>query len=62
MVHERLGCGSSFAWKLEFIEPGSKLPGGLMALYDVRGRKETPLWLPEQRTIVFCGRANGSWR
>ena len=36
------------------IEPGSKLPGGLEALYDGRGRMETPLWLPEQRTIVFA--------
>jgi len=39
--------------KLEIIEPDSKLPGGLVALYDGRGRLETPLWLPEQRVIVF---------
>jgi glyoxylase-like metal-dependent hydrolase (beta-lactamase superfamily II) len=39
---------------LEPIEPGSELPGGLVALYDGRGRQETPLWLPEQRTIVFA--------
>ena len=39
---------------LEFIEPGSQLPGGLVALYDGRGRNETPLWLPEQRTLVFA--------
>ncbi len=39
---------------LKFIEPGSQLPGGLVALYDGRGRNETPLWLPEQRTIVFA--------
>jgi glyoxylase-like metal-dependent hydrolase (beta-lactamase superfamily II) len=39
---------------LEGIEPGSELPGGLMALYDGRGRNETPVWLPEQRTIVFA--------
>ncbi len=25
-----------------------------VALYDGRGRNETPLWLPEQRTIVFA--------
>src|SRR5947208_9347678 len=37
--------------KLEPIQPGSKLPGGLVALYDGRGREETPLWLPEQRAI-----------
>jgi glyoxylase-like metal-dependent hydrolase (beta-lactamase superfamily II) len=36
------------------IEPGSELPGGLVALYDGRGRSETPLWLPEQRTLVFA--------
>ena len=39
---------------LQFIEPGSQLPGGLLALYDGRGRNETPLWLPEQRTVVFA--------
>lgn len=31
----------------------SELPGGIMALYDARGRAETPIWLPEHRTIVF---------
>jgi hypothetical protein len=36
------------------IEPGSTLPGGLVALYDGRGRDETPLWLPEQRALVFA--------
>jgi glyoxylase-like metal-dependent hydrolase (beta-lactamase superfamily II) len=30
------------------------LPGGLVALYDGRGRNETPLWLPEQRALVFA--------
>jgi glyoxylase-like metal-dependent hydrolase (beta-lactamase superfamily II) len=40
--------------QLEPIEPGSELPGGLRALYDGRGRNETPLWLPEQRTLVFA--------
>jgi glyoxylase-like metal-dependent hydrolase (beta-lactamase superfamily II) len=40
--------------QLEEIEPGTKLPGGLIALYDGRGRNETPLWLPEQRTLVFA--------
>jgi len=39
---------------LEEIEPGTELPGGLVALYDGRGRNETPVWLPEQRTIVFA--------
>jgi glyoxylase-like metal-dependent hydrolase (beta-lactamase superfamily II) len=40
--------------ELEGIDPGSKLPGGLVALYDGRGRNETPLWLPEQRGLVFA--------
>lgn len=40
--------------ELHGIEPGSELPGGLVALYDGRGRNETPVWLPEQRTIVFA--------
>jgi hypothetical protein len=39
---------------LEWIGPGSELPGGLVALYEGRGRNETPLWLPEQRTLVFA--------
>ena len=40
--------------QLEPIYPGSKLPGGIIALHDGRGRNETPLWLPEQRAIVFA--------
>lgn len=40
--------------ELEPIEPGSELPGGLVAVYDGRGRNETPLWLPEQRALVFA--------
>jgi glyoxylase-like metal-dependent hydrolase (beta-lactamase superfamily II) len=40
--------------ELEHVEPGSELPGGLKALYDGRGRNETPLWLPEQRALVFA--------
>jgi hypothetical protein len=39
---------------LEWIAPGSELPGGLVAVYDGRGRNETPLWLPEQRALVFA--------
>lgn len=30
------------------------LPGGLQPLYDGRSRNEWPMWLPEQRTIVFA--------
>jgi glyoxylase-like metal-dependent hydrolase (beta-lactamase superfamily II) len=40
--------------ELEPIEPGSELPGGLVAVYDGRGRNETPLWLPEQKALVFA--------
>jgi glyoxylase-like metal-dependent hydrolase (beta-lactamase superfamily II) len=40
--------------ELEWIGEGSELPGGLRALYDGRGRNETPLWLPEQRALVFA--------
>jgi hypothetical protein len=53
--------GPSLFWRddiprteLEPIEPGSLLPGGLVAQYDGRGRLETPLWLPEQRALVFA--------
>jgi glyoxylase-like metal-dependent hydrolase (beta-lactamase superfamily II) len=53
--------GPSLFWRddvpqteLEPIDPESELPGGLVALYDGRGRNETPLWLPEQRAIVFA--------
>lgn len=45
--------------ELEPIEPGSELPGGLVALYDGRGRNETPLWLPEQRALVFADGMTG---
>jgi hypothetical protein len=40
--------------ELEHVEPGVELPGGLLALYDGRFRMETPLWLPEQRALVFA--------
>ncbi len=36
------------------IDPGSRLPGDLLALYDGRGRHETPLWLPDQQALVFA--------
>ena len=40
--------------ELEPIERGTTLPGGLQAFDDGRGRDETPLYLPEQRTLVFA--------
>jgi hypothetical protein len=53
--------GPSLFWRhdvpktdLEPIEPGSSLPGGFRALYDGRGRNETPLWLAEQHALVFA--------
>ena len=39
--------------KLEPVIADMVLPGGVVALYDGRGRLETPMWLPEQRAIVF---------
>jgi hypothetical protein len=38
---------------VEPIWAESELPGGLMPLYDARGRGETPIWIPEHRVIVF---------
>ena len=35
------------------VAPDMVLPGGAIALADPRGFDETPLWLPEQRVIVF---------
>jgi hypothetical protein len=36
------------------LVPGMELPGGAVVLDDPRGFNETPLWLPEQRVIVFA--------
>jgi hypothetical protein len=36
------------------VEPGDALPGGVQALEDGRGRMETPVYLPEQRALVFA--------
>ena len=33
---------------------GLELPGGLVPLYDGRSREETPMWVPERRTLVFA--------
>ena len=40
--------------RLEAIFRGEALPGGLLPLDDGRGQAETPLYLPEQRTLVFA--------
>lgn len=60
----RYGCGAfgPAVWdpddgppesEVRTIEPGHELPGGLLPFRDPRGWNETPLWLPEQRTLVF---------
>jgi hypothetical protein len=40
--------------ELEPVRPGDELPGGLTAHDDGRGGMETPLYLPEQRALVFA--------
>jgi glyoxylase-like metal-dependent hydrolase (beta-lactamase superfamily II) len=40
--------------ELEPVQPDDELPGGLLALDDGRRRAETPLYLPEQRALVFA--------
>ena len=40
--------------ELRALHPGDELPGGLLALHDGRGVQETPLFLPEQRALVFA--------
>ena len=59
--YDAKGYGPRLYWRddipetrLHAIEPGDELPGGLVAVYDGRGRNETPLWLPEQKALVFA--------
>jgi hypothetical protein len=40
--------------ELETLRPGDNLPGGLQVLHDPRDGVETPLYLPEQRALVFA--------
>jgi hypothetical protein len=40
--------------ELEQVRPGDTLPGGLRAFDDGRGMMETPVYLPEQRALVFA--------
>jgi hypothetical protein len=47
-------AGDAPETELEEIEPGMELPGGIRALFDARWRNETPLWLPEQKALVFA--------
>jgi hypothetical protein len=46
--------GDAPSTPLKPVGPGSELPGGLRALHDGRGKMETPVYLPEQRAIVFA--------
>lgn len=39
---------------LEPVQPGDELPGGLRALYDGRREVETPVYVPDQRALVFA--------
>ena len=47
-------AGEAPKTKLKPVRPGDELPGGLIALDDGRGMMETPLYLPEQRALVFA--------
>jgi hypothetical protein len=40
--------------ELEPAFPDDTLPGGLRTLEDGRGKLETPVYLPEQRVLVFA--------
>ena len=40
--------------QLRPVQPGDELPGGIRALDDGRGKLETPVYLPEQRALVFA--------
>jgi hypothetical protein len=40
--------------ELEPMLVGEEVPGGLRPLHDGRGGMEKPIWLPEQRAIVFA--------
>ena len=40
--------------ELEPVRPGDALPGGLTAQHDGRDAMETPVYLPEQRALVFA--------
>jgi glyoxylase-like metal-dependent hydrolase (beta-lactamase superfamily II) len=55
------GYGPQLFWRddvprteLRPAQPGVELPGGLQALYDGRNAAETPVFLPEQRALVFA--------
>jgi len=45
--------------ELEPIFPGDELPGGVIVLRDARERLERPVYLPEQRALVFADGLSG---
>ena len=47
-------AGDAPKTELEWVAAGFELPGGLLALHDGRGRNETPVYLPDQRALVFA--------
>ena len=50
----RFERGQAPTTDLTRFRAGDLLPGGLQALYDGRDMGETPVYLPEQRAIVFA--------
>ena len=53
--------GPYFFWRddiprthLDPSDPVTSFPGGLQAHHDGRGQMETPIYLPEQRALVFA--------
>ena len=40
--------------ELRPAHPGAELPGGLTTHHDGRGMQETPVYLPDQRALVFA--------
>jgi hypothetical protein len=46
--------GQELETPVQPIAAHTVLPGGAIALADPRGFSETPLWLPEQRVVVFA--------
>jgi hypothetical protein len=49
-IEPELGAGVDF----RPFDPGDELLGGLLALDDRRGRRERPVFLPEQQALVFA--------
>jgi hypothetical protein len=47
-------AGDAPKTELDWLAPGVEVPGGAQALFDGRLRNETPLYLPEQRALVFA--------